>query len=78
VTGGFIVIHVSECDRGGELMWAPGAVSSLHAKVTATAKGVSVQDLGSTNGTFVDGKKVRLPRTREAHLNQEVFLRRFQ
>lgn len=47
-------------------VWAPGAVSSLHAKVTATAKGVQVQDLGSTNGTFVDGKKVRLavyPRT---------------
>jgi pSer/pThr/pTyr-binding forkhead associated (FHA) protein len=33
-------------------------VSSAHAKVTATKGGIQIKDLGSTNGTFVDGKKV--------------------
>lgn len=33
-------------------------VSSAHAKVTATKGGIQIKDLGSTNGTFIDGKKV--------------------
>lgn len=36
----------------------PLAVSSAHAKLTATRNGLQIVDLGSTNGTFVDGKKV--------------------
>jgi hypothetical protein len=34
-------------------------VSRKHAKIVTDDKGVSIQDLGSTNGTFVNGEKVR-------------------
>ncbi len=33
-------------------------VSRKHAKLTAAATGLVIQDLGSTNGTFVNGEKV--------------------
>jgi hypothetical protein len=34
-------------------------VSRKHAKIVTDEKGVSIQDLGSTNGTFVNGEKIR-------------------
>ena len=34
-------------------------VSRKHAKITTDEKVVSIQDLGSTNGTFVNGEKIR-------------------
>src|SRR5439155_6059925 len=34
-------------------------VSRKHAKITTDDKTVTIQDLGSTNGTFVNGEKVR-------------------
>jgi pSer/pThr/pTyr-binding forkhead associated (FHA) protein len=34
-------------------------VSRKHAKITTDEKGVSIQDMGSTNGTFVNGEKIR-------------------
>jgi pSer/pThr/pTyr-binding forkhead associated (FHA) protein len=34
-------------------------VSRKHAKIITDARGVSIQDLGSTNGTFVNGEKIR-------------------
>jgi pSer/pThr/pTyr-binding forkhead associated (FHA) protein len=34
-------------------------VSRKHAKITTDDKAVSIQDLGSTNGTFVNGEKIR-------------------
>ena len=34
-------------------------VSRKHAKITTDENVVSIQDLGSTNGTFVNGEKVR-------------------
>jgi pSer/pThr/pTyr-binding forkhead associated (FHA) protein len=34
-------------------------VSRKHAKITTDEKSVTIQDLGSTNGTFVNGEKVR-------------------
>jgi pSer/pThr/pTyr-binding forkhead associated (FHA) protein len=34
-------------------------VSRKHAKITTDEKAVSIQDLGSTNGTFVNGEKIR-------------------
>jgi pSer/pThr/pTyr-binding forkhead associated (FHA) protein len=34
-------------------------VSRKHAKITTDDKSVSIQDLGSTNGTFVNGEKIR-------------------
>lgn len=36
-------------------------VSSLHARVYTTDQGVSVEDLGSTNGTFVNQERVTAP-----------------
>src|SRR3954464_7989616 len=34
-------------------------VSRKHAKSVTDEKGVSIEDLGSTNGTFVNGEKIR-------------------
>src|SRR6201995_1795638 len=34
-------------------------VSRKHAKITTDDKAVTIQDMGSTNGTFVNGEKVR-------------------
>jgi Domain of unknown function (DUF4388)/FHA domain len=34
-------------------------VSRKHAKIITDDQGVSIQDLGSTNGTFVNGEKIR-------------------
>ena len=34
-------------------------VSRKHSKIVTDDKGVSIQDLGSTNGTFVNGEKIR-------------------
>jgi pSer/pThr/pTyr-binding forkhead associated (FHA) protein len=35
-----------------------GSISSKHAKLTRTADGFLIEDLGSRNGTFVNGEKV--------------------
>ncbi len=40
-------------------------VSRRHAKITSTATDVYIQDLGSTNGTFVNGEKVSRSRLSE-------------
>lgn len=40
-------------------------VSRRHAKITSTANDVYIQDLGSTNGTFVNGEKVSRSRLSE-------------
>src|SRR5216110_2512848 len=34
-------------------------VSRKHAEIVTDDKNVSIQDLGSTNGTFVNGEKIR-------------------
>ena len=35
------------------------SVSTVHCEVVVEAAGMTVRDLGSTNGTFVNGKRVR-------------------
>jgi pSer/pThr/pTyr-binding forkhead associated (FHA) protein len=40
-------------------------VSRKHAKITTDDRTVSIQDLGSTNGTFVNGEKIRQVRLKE-------------
>ena len=40
-------------------------VSRKHAKITTDDRTVSIQDLGSTNGTFVNGEKIRAVRLKE-------------
>ena len=40
-------------------------VSRRHARITAQGGAATVEDLGSTNGTFVNGRKVSSPVTLE-------------
>jgi hypothetical protein len=40
-------------------------VSRKHAKITSTGNKIVIQDLGSTNGTFVNGEKVRKARLKD-------------
>jgi pSer/pThr/pTyr-binding forkhead associated (FHA) protein len=40
-------------------------VSRKHAKIVTDDRSVSIQDLGSTNGTFVNGEKIRTIRLKE-------------
>ncbi len=47
---------------GAEFMIEAPLVSRLHCQVTATADGIDVKDLDSTNGTFVNGRRVTTAR----------------
>jgi Domain of unknown function (DUF4388)/FHA domain len=40
-------------------------VSRKHAKIATTADQIIIQDLGSTNGTFVNGEKIKRARLKE-------------
>ncbi len=40
-------------------------VSRKHAKITITGGKITIEDLGSTNGTFVNGEKVKSTRLKE-------------
>jgi sirohydrochlorin ferrochelatase len=40
-------------------------VSRRHAKITVTGEQIFIQDLGSTNGTFVNGEKIKRARLNE-------------
>ena len=44
---------------GAEFIVDFALVSRLHCQLTATADALEVKDLGSTNGTFVNGKRVK-------------------
>jgi transcriptional regulator with GAF, ATPase, and Fis domain len=44
---------------GNQLALADRAVSRLHCEITVRSDGVSLRDLGSTNGTWVDGNRAR-------------------
>lgn len=41
--------------------WGNQQVSRVHALVVASASGLTIQDLGSANGTFVDGRPATRP-----------------
>jgi pSer/pThr/pTyr-binding forkhead associated (FHA) protein len=43
---------------GAEFIVDAALVSRLHCQLTATAESLHVKDLGSTNGTFVNGKRI--------------------
>ncbi|GAB4279879.1 MAG: FHA domain-containing protein [Coriobacteriia bacterium] len=44
-----------------ELVIADGFVSGRHARIDPSGSGPVLKDLGSTNGTFVNGKRVQGP-----------------
>ncbi len=54
LTGDMSVGRSPECD----LVVSEGQPSRQHARITVDDTGVSVEDLGSTNGTFVNGSRL--------------------
>lgn len=54
-----LIGRASSCD----LVIADEFASSMHAKLVLVGEDWVLQDLNSTNGTFVDGKKVLTPNT---------------
>ncbi|HWD20810.1 MAG TPA: FHA domain-containing protein [Verrucomicrobiae bacterium] len=50
--------HVAGRSLNTDLALADGSVSSAHCEIHLTAKGCVIKDLGSTNGTFIDGARV--------------------
>ena len=50
---------------GAEFIVEVALVSRLHCQLTATAETLHVKDLGSTNGTFVNGKRVTTAELRD-------------
>jgi ABC transport system ATP-binding/permease protein len=44
---------------GAEFIVDAALVSRLHCQLTATADSLHVKDLGSTNGTFVNGTRIQ-------------------
>jgi hypothetical protein len=60
-SGELVIGRSSELD----LVLVEDMVSRKHAKVTLGAGGITIADLGSTNGTFVNGEKVRRAQIKE-------------
>uniref|UniRef100_UPI0040483C8C FHA domain-containing protein FhaB/FipA n=1 Tax=Aquiluna sp. TaxID=2053504 RepID=UPI0040483C8C len=52
--------------------------SSLHAKLVLVGEDWVLQDLNSTNGTFLDGKKVTTPATVRAGMNIRIGTTNFE
>ena len=50
---------------GAEFIVEAALVSRLHCQLTAAAASLQVKDLGSTNGTFVNGRRVKTAELRE-------------
>jgi pSer/pThr/pTyr-binding forkhead associated (FHA) protein len=50
---------------GAEFVVDAALVSRLHCQLTATADVLRVKDLDSTNGTFVNGKRVQTAELRD-------------
>lgn len=54
VIGSMTIGREPECD----LVVADDGVSRKHARLRVTAAGLAVEDLGSANGTFIDGERI--------------------
>jgi ABC transport system ATP-binding/permease protein len=50
---------------GAQFIVEAALVSRLHCQLTASGTSLQVQDLGSTNGTFVNGKRVKTGQLKE-------------
>lgn len=46
---------------GADIVIGDDFVSSKHARVSPVGEGVVLEDLGSTNGTVVNGKRISVP-----------------
>lgn len=55
----FLIGRGSECD----IVVPDRQISRQHARLTRTAEGVQVEDLGSKNGTHVNGVRIEAPTT---------------
>jgi len=60
-SGDLVIGRSSELD----LVLIEDMVSRKHARITLASGGITIADLGSTNGTFVNGEKVRRAELRE-------------
>ena len=64
VVGGMLLIESDHLligrDAGADLVLPDTSVSRQHAKIIRTVDGFQIQDLGSTNGTFVDGAPIEI------------------
>jgi len=60
---------------GAEFIVDAPLVSRLHCQLTASADGLQVKDLDSTNGTFVNGKRVK---TAELHEGDRLSIGRLE
>jgi pSer/pThr/pTyr-binding forkhead associated (FHA) protein len=50
---------------GAEFIVKVALVSRIHCQLTATADSLEVKDLGSTNGTFVNGTRIKVAELKE-------------
>jgi pSer/pThr/pTyr-binding forkhead associated (FHA) protein len=48
-------------DEGCDILIADVEISRQHARITRTPRGYVLEDLGSTNGTYLDGQRVTAP-----------------
>jgi DNA-binding NtrC family response regulator len=63
-------------EAGNDLVLTDSAVSRHHCELRVTPRGLQVRDLGSTNGTFIDGIRVEtayLPRGKELRVGRTVL-----
>jgi DNA-binding winged helix-turn-helix (wHTH) protein len=49
-------------DRNASVRIDDSTISRRHARIRIAGKGATIEDLGSKNGTFVQGKKIEKPR----------------
>lgn len=51
-------VGTHEVGRVGALSWGDQSMSRRHCRVTVTSESLTVTDLGSTNGTFLEGERL--------------------